>query len=49
MNLMRFNRSKDNKVLYLGHGNPRSQYMLRDVRIECSLAKKDLGFLVDSS
>ena len=43
---MRFNKSKS-KVLHLGDGNPHDQYKLRNVQIEHSCAKKELGVLVD--
>ena len=46
VNLQRFNKSKC-KVLHLGHGSPCYQYKLGNVRMEHSLAKKDLGLLVD--
>jgi len=41
VNLMRFNKAKC-KVLHLGRGNPRYQYILGDEGIE-----KDFGVLVD--
>ena len=43
---MGFNKSKS-KVLHLGDGNPHDQYKLRNVQIEHSCAKKELGVLVD--
>ena len=46
LNLMRFSKAKC-KVLHLGCGNRCYQYKLRDVRIEHSPAKNDLGVLVD--
>ncbi len=48
VNLLRFNKVKC-KVLHPGHGNPHCQYELRDVGIEHSPARKDLGALVDGS
>ena len=46
MKCMRFSKSKC-KVLHLDCGNPHYQYKLRDVRIERSSTKMDLGVLVD--
>jgi len=46
VNLMRFSKATY-KVLHSGWGNPRYQYGLEDEGIESSLAKKDLGVLVD--
>jgi len=46
VNLMRFNKSKC-KVLHLSQSNPHYQYKLRDERIECRPAKRDLGVLMD--
>ena len=43
---MRFNKAKCN-VLHFGGSNPHHQYNLGDERKEHSLAKKDLGVLVD--
>ena len=46
MKCMRFSKSEC-KVLHLDCGNPHYQYKLRDVRIEHSSTKMDLGVLVD--
>ena len=43
---MRLNKSKC-KVLHSVRGNPCYQYKLGDVRMDCSLVKKDLKVLVD--
>jgi len=36
------------KVLHLGRSTPVHQFILRAIQLECSLAEKDLGILVDS-
>jgi len=46
VNLTRFNTAK-RKVLYMGRRNPWYQYRLGDEGLESSLAKTDLGVLVD--
>ena len=43
VSLMVFNKSKC-IILHLGQGNPLYQYKLRNERIECNSAKKDLGY-----
>ena len=40
---MKFNKAKCN-ILHLGLGNSCYQYKLGDDGIECSFAKKDLGY-----
>lgn len=44
--LMMFN--KKCKVLYLGRNNPRHQHVLGATQLQCSLAEKDVGVLVNT-
>jgi len=43
---MRFNKAKC-KTFYLGRSNPHYQYKLREVKMEHSPVKEDLGVLVN--